>query len=124
MADDHIRFHAVFFQHAHHRHIGRQHGRLGDLGILQFLFRLGKFLFGAVGIDETGKRLAQDRRHDPIGLIEGFLHHRFCIPQIVEHVHILRPLPGEEKSHLACRTAPAVDAVRLQGLPGTGGFRL
>ena len=55
---------------------------------------------GGVGEDVLGQRLAQQRRHDPVGLVERRGDQRLALTQLGEHVDVLRALAGVEERDL------------------------
>ena len=89
------------------REVGREHGRLGDVG----LHELGAEAVERVGVvvvaeDERGEGAAEERGHHPVGLGEGLGDDGLGGDEIVEHVDVLRALAGEEEGDLGCRTPP------------------
>ncbi len=115
MSDEVVRAQAEFLHHAHDGHVGRQHGRLGNGGFLEFV--LGGFERGfiAIGVDEAGEGTSQDGGHGRVGFRKGLTDQGFILKEVLEHVHVLAALPGEEESHLAGLAAAAVDAMGLEG---------
>jgi hypothetical protein len=63
------------------------------------------------------QRLAEQRRHDPVGLGEGVRHNRLDVAQAAHHVGILRPLAGVQERHLGRRPVPAMNPLRAERLP-------
>ncbi len=117
--DDHIRRDAIAVQQPRQRHVDRQHGWLGDRGILELFFRrIDAFLIVVCGKNIAGQRLAEQRRHGCVGLDKGVGDDRIDVAQLAQHVGILRTLSGEHQGHLAGRTSPVENALPGQRLPG------
>ncbi len=121
--DDEIRLVTKLLHQAQHCHVGRQHGRLGDGGILQVFLTLRQGCLIPFHKYIAGQRSAQDGYHHGIGFLEGIRHDWFNLAQVAQHIDVLRSLPGKHEYHLARPTAAAEDALGSQGLPGAGGFR-
>ncbi len=68
------------------------------------------------GVDEDviGQRLAEQRRHDLVGLGERLRHDGLGVTELVEHVDVLRALPGVEERDLG-RGAVAEEDARGPG---------
>jgi hypothetical protein len=74
---------------------------LGDGRLPEMLLRLRHGArFRRVDEHVIGEGLAEQRRHDPIGLGEDLLHHGLGGGQILQHVHVLRALTGVEERDL------------------------
>ena len=122
MAHDHVRLDAVLGQQLVDCRVDGQHGRLRDRRLHQVALGLLHGVgVGCVDKDVVGQRLAQDGRHDLVGLLEGGGHDRFGSGQQAAHVGVLAALTGEQEAHLAGFVAGcAEDALCLQGFPGGG----
>ena len=117
VAHHHVRSHAVGVQHAGHRQVGRQYGRLSDLGLQKLLVELldrGR----VVGVDEDvgRQRATQDRRHHRVSLGERLGDDGVLAAQLIEHVHVLRALAGVEEGDLGRRSATNEDSLRAKHL--------
>ena len=62
----------------------------------------------------------QQRGHHPVRLVEGRLDHGLLGGEGLEHVDVLRALPGVEEGDLGGRAAPEEDALLAQQ-PERGG---
>ena len=121
MARDHVRLHAELGQQAQDGHVGREHRGLGDLGLLDALLHGPQRLFALAALSEqdVGQLLADQFGHDLVGFGEGVGHDLVFLAQVLEHVHVLRTLPGEEEGDLGALRGPAADEQAL-GLEGRG----
>ena len=100
------------------RKIGRENSGLSNGSLAQIIFGLSH----SVGVsfvheDKIAERLAQQRRHDAIRLGKGFGHNRFGCAQWLQHVYVLRALPGIQERYFGCGTVTAENALRAQRLP-------
>ena len=124
VAHHHVRAHAVRVEQAGQRQVGGQHRRLGDLGLHELLFEpLRGGLVGVVREDVLGQRLAEQRRHDPVGLVERRGDERLPLAQVAQHVDVLRALAGVEERDLwpgaprPTKTPWARSIFHMAGLP-------
>ncbi len=104
-----------------------EHGGLGDGGLLQGLLgRSHPRRVARIHEDLGAQGLAsQQGSHDPVGLVERFLHDGLGGLELGEHPHVLGPLPGEEERHLPRRRAPAqVGALVAERFPAPFVLRL
>ncbi len=113
----HVRPDAVRGEQPGERQVAGHHGRLGDLGLQKLLLELGdRVLVVLVDEDVAGQRLAEQRRHDLVGLRERLRHDRLGVAQFAQHVDVLRALAGVEEGHLGCRAVADEDAAGAQHL--------
>src|ERR1035438_9287841 len=71
----------------------RKYGRLSNGGLAQVVFGLGHSVgVGLVHENEFAERLAEQRRHHPIGFGKNFRHNRLDCAEWLQHVHVLRAL--------------------------------
>ena len=112
VAHHHVGVHAVGGEQPGQREVGREHGRLGDLGLQQLLLQR-RDGFGVVAVDEDvgGQRAPEQRGHDPVGLGEGLGDDRLRARSALEHVDVLRALAGVEEGDLGRRAAADEDAL-------------
>ena len=113
VAGHHVGMQAILFEHPQQGDVGRQHGRLADVGVTQGLASLGSVFTVDVGSDGT----TQDGLHDDIGLAEGLGHHRLAGAQLGQHAQVLRTLSREEEGHPGRPAAPAENPLVGQGAP-------
>ena len=87
---------AETLQRSFNGQIGREHGRLGVFGLLEFVFGLFQFLSGQRGTEhETGKRFAVENiDHGLVGLRPNLCWGREALNQIGGHAHVLTALAG------------------------------
>ena len=85
--------------------VGREHGGLRVLGLLEFVLSFLQFLLGkGRAKDETGQGFSiEDLDHGFVGLIPHVLSGNKTMHQISGHADILTPLPGVEMSHFGLR---------------------
>ncbi len=115
---DHVGHHPVGAEHVQDRVLRRQDGGLGDGRLLQVLFGLPeRGLVGFVEVDAFGQRPAEQRRHGAVRFLEHPGNDRLGLPELLEHVDVLGPLPREEKRRLGRRAGTPVDAFRPQRFP-------
>ncbi len=118
VAYGHVRLHAELPEQAVHRYVGRHHGRLGELGLLDGGFALGQFLFPLAGLapDGLGEPDAYHLLQDDVGLVKSGLHHLVLGGEVAHHVDVLRALAGEQQTDLGLVYAglEGVDAFQLE----------
>jgi hypothetical protein len=118
----HVRLEAELAQQPAHRGVHREHGGLGDGGLLEVLLGLPDRLGVRSVHEDVARELpAQDRLEDAVGLLEDAGHEQVRGREVAAHVHVLAALAGEEEGDLAGGApAPPEDALRLEGPPGGG----
>ena len=120
VAHHHVRLEAELAQQPAHRGVHRQHGGLGDRGLLEVLLRLLDRLRVLPVHEDVARQLAaEDGREDAIGFLEDAGHERVRRREVAAHVDVLAALAGEEEGDLAGGGAAAPeDALGLEGPPG------
>ena len=118
--DHHVGPYPVLPQQRGERSVRCEDGRLGDLRLEQLLLHLRKCGGIVPAEDVRGQRPAQQGRHDPVGGVERARHDRLGRAQLLEHVDVLRALPGVEERDRGRRSATQEDSLRPQRLPRSG----
>jgi hypothetical protein len=118
VAHDHVGTQVVAAEKPGEGEIGREDRRLGDLGAGQLLLQ-GAHGVGVALVDEDVRRQrpAEHRRHDPVRLRERVRDHRHLGAQRLQHVDVLRALPGVEEGDLRGRPPTEEHALRAEHLP-------
>ncbi len=118
VAHRHVRPDAVGREQAGQCQIRCQYGGLRDRGLPQILLRPGDGLrIRRLDENEIAQRLAEQRRHGVVRLVERLGHDRLRLHQLAEHVDILRALSGIQECDLGRSAAAAEDSLRAQCLP-------
>ncbi len=115
MAHHHVGAHPVSVEESCERQIRGEHGGLGDFGLHELpVERLHGGLISAVDEDVGGQRSTQEGRHHRIRLGERGGDNRLARREALEHVDVLRPLPGVKERDLGCRTASDIRTLLAQ----------
>ena len=121
VAHHHVRHDAIGGHHPRERVVGGEHGRLGDFGLPQIVLQLlHRRRVVHIDKDVIAQRLAEDRRHDLVGLFKGLRDEGIELAEVVQHVGVLRALTGVKERHLGCRSFAPEDALRTQRFPHAG----
>ena len=95
------------------RDIARDQRWLRDLSLHQGLVGFRDLLF-VFNINIFRKRPPENRLHDPVRLVHGFADQGIGVPEFRQHVDVLRPLSGIQKSDFLCVALAAEDTLRVE----------